>query len=71
MSTVEIPQHIADRLRERAARDGVDAEHLASRVLEQWLEKDPHEFIGHGSSPRLQGDRADELLERSGFGLDH
>ncbi len=68
MSTLEIPQHLADRLRERAAREGTDVERLATRALELCLEKDPHEFIGHGSSSRLQGDRADELIEEAAFG---
>lgn len=70
VSTVEIPNDLVARLRKRAERDGVAVEDLASQALSEWLDQDPHEFIGIGASDRARGSRADDLLAEHNFGRD-
>jgi hypothetical protein len=72
--TVGLDDESADRLAEKAAREGVAPEELAGRVLHDWLvgtapaeDADPFAWVGAASSPRLRGASVDELLAE-GFG---
>ena len=72
--TVGLDDESADRLAQKAAREGVAPEELAGRVLHDWLagaappgDGDPFAWVGAASSPRLRGASVDELLAE-GFG---
>jgi hypothetical protein len=66
--TVELDDRAAERLRERAEREGVTADELARRLLTEASEQDPYEFFAVGSSNRLRGSQVDDLLAEHRFG---
>ena len=65
---VELDDAAAQRLVERAAREGIDPSVLAQRLLSEASELDPFEFIGSFESDSVAGRDADDFLVREGFG---
>lgn len=68
MSTVPVPDELLARLERRAHRDGITAEELVVRGLRGFLEQDPYEFFGVGSSEVLRRVDIDERPSETGFG---
>lgn len=69
MSSVPVPDDLVARLERRAHRDGLTAEELVVRALRGFLEQDPYEFFGVGSSEALRGVDVDERLRATDFGF--
>jgi hypothetical protein len=65
---VELDHSTAERLRQRAEREGVTVDELARRLLTEASEQDPYEFFAVGSSSKLRGRNVDELLNEHRFG---
>ena len=57
----------AERLRRRAAREGIEVAELARRLLAEASEQDPFGFVGSTSSDVLGAQDVDEVLEEQGF----
>lgn len=68
MTTVPVPDELAQRLAQRARRDGMPEEELVVRALRGFLDQDPYEFFDVASSDRLRGAAVDERLAETGFG---
>lgn len=66
--TVNLDEQAAERLRRRAAREGIDVADLAGRLLAEASEQDPLEFVGVIRSGRSSARRVDEFLDEHGFG---
>jgi hypothetical protein len=65
---VQLDDAVGARLRDRAARLGIEPEVLVSRAVEKLLASDPLEFVGLGASDQLRGESTDEQLAEHGFG---
>ena len=64
---VQLDDDAAERLRRRAAREGIEVAELARRLLAEASEQDPFEFVGSISSDVLGARGVDEVLEEQGF----
>jgi hypothetical protein len=65
---VQLDDTVGAKLRERAARLGVQPEALVEQAVAALLASDPFEFVGLGESDHLRGDAVDDLLAEHGFG---
>lgn len=65
---VELDDAAAQRLTERAAREGIEPSALAQRLLSEASEVDSFEFVGSFASDSVAGRDADAFLDREGFG---
>lgn len=68
MTAIPVPDELAQRLAQRALREGVPEDALVEQALREFLDQDPYEFFEVASSDRLRGATVDERLEESGFG---
>ncbi len=65
--TVELDDNAVQRLRDRAAREGIELSALVRRQLSEINEIDPFEFVGSFESDVAARD-ADGFLREQGFG---
>jgi hypothetical protein len=65
---VDLDDDAAERLRLRAAREGVDVVELVRRLLVEASEQDPFAFVGIVASDVLVASDVDGALREHGFG---
>lgn len=65
---VELDDAAAQRLTERAAREGIEPSALAQRLLSEASEVDPFEFVGSFAPDSVAGRDTDAFLDSEGFG---
>lgn len=70
MSSVElhVSAGLAARLRDVAAKRGVEPDELAEQAIAEFIDPDPFEFIGSIQSSEITGENADQFLRSSDFG---